>query len=140
MCCQIKTNFIEGFDWLKGNSAAPTIFILMENTDSLIHKSLRQKVRFKIGLILIVVSYVFWGVTFASGALALHNMVLPWWHIAAVTFILSWIVFAAGLLLAGVEAGRIVRRRFLRFFGQKKGSCPTASHTVPPDSEALKNQ
>jgi len=80
-----------------------------------------RKLRFKIGLVLIVVSYVFWGATFAFGALALHNTGFPWWRVASAAFVLSWIIFTAGLLLAGKEAGRMVRRRFLRFFGQKKG-------------------
>ncbi|GEM_PF-4900907 len=84
-----------------------------------------RKLRFKIGLILIVVSYVFWGATFVFGALALRNTGFPWLRITSAAFVLSWIVFAAGLLLAGIEVGRMVRCRFLRFLGQKKGSCQT---------------
>lgn len=99
-----------------------------------------RKLRFKIGLVLIVVSYIFWGAMFAFGALAIHNTDLPLWYVASAAFVLSWIVFAAGLWLAGIEASRMVRRRFLHFFGQKKVSSPTASPTVPSHSEALKNR
>lgn len=80
-----------------------------------------RKLRFKIGLVLIVVSYVLWWATFALGALALHNTGFPWWRVASAAFVLSWVVFAAALWLAGMEASRMVRRKFLRFFGQKKG-------------------
>ena len=81
-----------------------------------------RKLRFKTGVIMIVISYIFWGAMFVFAALALHKTGLPWWSVASGAFALSWIFFIAGLLLAGMEAVHIVRHRILMFFKYKKGN------------------
>lgn len=75
----------------------------------------KRKLLFRIGLVLILVSYALWGAMFVFGTLALRDTGSSWWPVASAAFILSWVIFAAGLCLAGIETSRIVRLRFFRF-------------------------
>jgi len=81
----------------------------------------KRRLRFKIGLILIAVSYVFLGAVFIFGAAALGGRVWPQWA-AFISFVVSWAIFLLGLLLAGAEAARLVREKLLRFF--RRGRVP----------------
>jgi len=70
------------------------------------HKSIRST----IGIILIVISFLFLGLAFMCGAFALYGSELPWAQGAAVAFVLNWIAFAVGIVLVGPVTARRIRR------------------------------
>jgi len=76
----------------------------------------KKKLRFWIGVILILINYVFFAASIAFSALALRGTKFPWWFIAAATYVLSWIIFIAGILIAGREAVHYIRVWAVRIF------------------------
>jgi hypothetical protein len=86
--------------------------------------SQRGRLRFAIGVVLIVSSYVFFGLMFVFGGLALRSQGGPWKFLALGAFALNWICFLLGLLLAGMEAVRLVRGRLSRIWKRKTDVCP----------------
>mgnify|MGYP001585979746 FL=1 len=75
--------------------------------------------RLGIGIILILISYLFFGVTFPFGALAVSRPESHWKLIALVCYVLNLVFFFAGLGIAGREAVRVIRERFRRLIGRK---------------------
>ena len=84
----------------------------------------KKKIRFRIGLVLIGVSYILWYSMFVFEALALRDTEFPWWLVTSAAFVVSCVTFIVGLLLSGREAISLVRRTFARFFWRKKGPPP----------------
>ncbi len=76
----------------------------------------KGKLRFRVGVILIVVNYVLWAASFVFAALALRGTDFPWLRVAATSFVLSWMLFLVGILLAGREAVRYIRAWAVRIF------------------------
>ena len=64
----------------------------------------------RLGVILVAASYLLMVPTFVFLALAAAGQSPLWRTLAPATYALSWIVFIAGLLLAGVDAVRTSRR------------------------------
>ncbi len=75
-----------------------------------------QKLRFRIGLILIGASYPLWGAALLLGAQQLRSDGFPWWILAAASMVLNWILFSMGILIAGREAASYFKTRTRAMF------------------------
>ena len=69
----------------------------------------KGKLGFRIGIILIVVSFLFCASSFIFGALAFRGTEFPWFSGAVAAFVLNWIAFAVGILLVGPATARRIR-------------------------------
>ncbi len=72
-----------------------------------------------LGVVLISLSYVLWGAMLVFGAIAVRWPTGPWLRLAAGVWLLNWVAFAAGILIAGREAARFVRRKGLGVFSRR---------------------
>jgi len=88
--------------------------------------SRKGKVRFAIGVALIVISYAFFGMTFVCGALAIGDPKGLWKLLIVWSYVLSWVFFLLGLLLAGNEAVKLVRGKLISPFWRRKTGVPPA--------------
>jgi len=81
--------------------------------------------RFMLGVVLISLSYVLWGGMLVFGAIAVRWPTGPWLRLAAGVWLLNWVAFIVGILVAGREAARFVRRKALGVFS-RRGKGPGA--------------
>jgi len=82
-----------------------------------------RSVRFRVGLALIALNYVFVGASIALGAAAIADSEIPWLTFSGIAFALSWVVFGAGVWLAGPGAVRLIRRFVIGLFA-RHGNTP----------------
>jgi hypothetical protein len=68
----------------------------------------KEKFRFRLGVILIVINYILWGSSLIFAAMALQGFGYVWWQFTGAAVILSWITFIAGILFAGRRAIRYI--------------------------------
>ncbi|MFC1497044.1 hypothetical protein ACFLS1_01035 [Verrucomicrobiota bacterium] len=99
-----------------------TVLLNIQGQTSGIDDERKKKARLKIGLILIAISYIFWGAMFAFGALAINNIKSPWSYAALAAFILSWIIFIPGIMMTGVGAFPLIRLGFRQLLKRKKNT------------------
>ena len=93
--------------------------------------SKKSRSRLTTGAVLIAASYglMIPGFLFVSLGIAKDSSL--WYGLAGSTYILSWILFIAGLLMAGPDAARLARRQVLSIFKRKK-------ETIDPTEEVEK--
>jgi membrane protein implicated in regulation of membrane protease activity len=84
----------------------------------------RKRSMMRIGFILVVLSYVLLAPTFVFIALGLHHKAWFWCRLAAATYVLNWVLFAIGFLLAGHHAVRSGHRWFRDRLRRKREPSP----------------
>lgn len=95
----------------------------------------KNKSLFKIGFILIVFSYLFLVPAFLFAALGFgHTEAWLWYYLAAASYVMSWILFIAGFLMAGREAVRSGRYWILKIFRGKTAINPQNDSTLQTES------
>ena len=97
----------------------------------------------KIGVVLVVASYILLAPTFLSLAAGLTGNAWLWYRLAAVSYVVSWILLIAGLLVAGPGVVRSARLSVARLLRRKatdsvvpSGDGPAGvqrSQAIPPD-------
>jgi hypothetical protein len=76
-----------------------------------------------LGVALVSLSYVLWGGMLLFGAFAVRWPGQGWLYLAGGVWVLNWVAFIAGILIAGREAARLVRRKITGVF--RRGDGPT---------------
>lgn len=85
----------------------------------------KNKCKFWIGIGLILSSYVAWAATLILAALALRKRSDFLYFVTTAVYILNWVFFGAGLILAGKEGVRYSKsllRKMWRFVSRKNKS------------------
>lgn len=75
--------------------------------------------RFMVGVALITLSYALWGAMLLFGGFAVRWPGGPWLWLAGGVWILNWVAFIAGILIAGREAAAFVRKKALHLFRRR---------------------
>ncbi len=90
----------------------------------------KKALQIKIGLVLVVISYVILVPAVLFLTFGLTGKSRFWCRLAGpTTYVLSWILFIAGILMAGSAAIRSSRSRFIGLFKRKTAARPDSSST-----------
>ena len=79
----------------------------------------KRKSLVKIGVMLVVASYILLAPTFLSLAAGLTGKAWLWYRLAAASYVASWILLIAGLLVAGPGVVRSARLSVAKLFRRK---------------------
>lgn len=84
----------------------------------------RERFLVRIGFVLVALSYALLAPTFVFVALGLHHKAWLWYRLAAATYVLNWLLFVTGFLLAGHHVARSGHSWLLDRFRRKREQSP----------------